>query len=537
MAMGITAKSSSRSRAAECFRRSAAASAGPADLAFAPIAFAILILSAPIDRAIAQSRAVVSQPSVGVTVTATNNSAIDASGAPQRDVIIDLRPEIFVRARGARLTIDGTFGVSLTDYVQHSQANRASPTGRLDLSSTLIDNTLFLDAGMAGTRTPNSVFGAPVNGVSAGNASTTGSVRLSPYLLREMAPDVFVLARSDNLLANTFGGKASVDGQGDVRHQANVVRIERRPKPAGATLELTTDDTKYASHQDSALQQRSVRLIGKLALGADLLAGVIGGHERSTYFVQTIDANRYGLMANWRPTERTTVDAEVEHRFFGYGWNLHARHRLPIAAFDVTMRRTASALPASLASGSASADLAGLLDSVFTTRISNEADRSALVRDTLRSRGLDNVQLAPVDVFTQYAQLQQDAAVRAVFNSPRNIVSVSGFYTKATALDGALAPLTTASNDTKQYGAALDLSRRLSEDTTGIFSLSRRNAVGLGSRAADHSRQASLQLSANKNLTPRSTAVVGLRRTVTASSAIPAPGNETAVFAGYRTRF
>ena len=166
MAMGITAKSSSRSRAAECFRRSAAASAGPADLAFAPIAFAILILSAPIDRAIAQSRAVVIQPSVGVTVTATNNSAIDASGAPQRDVIIDLRPEIFVRARGARLTIDGTFGVSLTDYVQHSQANRASPTGRLDLSSTLIDNTLFLDAGMAGTRTPNSVFGAPVASIA-----------------------------------------------------------------------------------------------------------------------------------------------------------------------------------------------------------------------------------------------------------------------------------------------------------------------------------------------------------------------------------
>ena len=531
MAMGTTAKSSLPHAAARPRQ------AGRAGYAFTPVALAVLMFSAPFELAKAQTRAVIVQPSVGVTVTATNNAAVDARGTPQRDVIIDLRPEVFVRARGARLTVDGTFGVNLTDYTRHSQANRASPTGRLDLSSTLLDNTLFLDAGVAGTRTPNSVFGAPVNGVSEGNASTTGSVRLSPYLLREMAPDVFVLARSDNLLANTFGGKAAVDGQGDVRHQANVVRIERRPTPAGATLEFTTDDTKYASSPDTALQQQSVRMIGKLALGADLLAGVIGGHERSTYFAQTIDANRYGLMVNWRPTERTTVEAEVEHRFFGYGWNLHARHRLPIAAFDVTMRRTASALPASLASGSASTDLAGLLDSVFTTRISNEADRSALVRDTLRSRGLDNVlPAAAADVFAQYPQSQQDVVVRAVFNSPRNTVSLSGFYAKAIALPGALPLSTTGSNDTKQYGASVDLSRRLSEDTTGIVGLERRTAGSLGSRAGDHSRQTSVQVSADKNLTPRSSAVVGLRRVVTSSSTFPAPGNVTAIFAGYRIR-
>ena len=122
-------------------------------------------------------------------------------------------------------------------------------------------------------------------------------------------------------------------------------------------------------------------------------------------------------------------------------------------------------------------------------------------------------------------------------NGPRNIIAFSAFYSKATALDGAILPPTVLSNDTRQFGAGVDLSRTLSDDTTGLLSFNWKNVYGLGSRSGEFSRQKGLQLGFNKNVTPRSTLTYGLRRNVIRSTTQPEPGNETAAFAGYATRF
>ena len=497
-----------------------------------------LLLPLLLAEAVAQSRSVIVQPSVGVTVTGTSNAAVDAqSGLAQRDVVVDLRPEVYVRSRGARMRVDATFGVSFTDYLQGNGRNRISPTGSFGLNATLAEDSLFLDVGASGTRTPGSVFGAEIGDTATTGAATTGSIRVSPYFYREVVRDVFILVRSDNVLANTFGSGTAVDRLGDVRHQSNILKVDRRPQPVGASLEVSQDQTKYASRPDTALEMESIRLTGTMGLDSEVLVGVIGGYERSSYLSQRVSANRYGVMTIWRPTERTDVEAELEHRFFGRGWKVEARHRLPTAAFEVALQRTASALPSSLAGVSAGGGVNSLLDSIYRTRFPDDADRAALIQETLRSRGVQSTLFAPGDVFAQYAQVQQNANVRMLLIGPRNQVSLSAFYTKASALVGAADFSLTARNDARQYGTSLDINRRLSPQTTVNAILSRRSARTLGTIDTTTSIQTSLALGASLTVSMNSSASLGMRRTVTTSSRLPPPGNETSVSGAFVIRF
>src|SRR5690606_19862063 len=133
------------------------------------------------------------------------------------------------------------------------------------------------------------------------------------------------------------------------------------------------------------------------------------------FAVQADTDSVYGARLAWRPTERTDLNASVGHRFFGWGGKLEARHRSPFLALAARLERGPIARPSSLLLVPAGGDLASLLDAAFTTRYPDAAQRDAIVRNLMTSRGLATELSGPVDVFPDYVQLRQFASLNATF--------------------------------------------------------------------------------------------------------------------------
>ena len=77
------------------------------------------------------SRAWRFEPSIGATVTATDNSGFSYSSDKERDVIVDIEPRFIVRGRGASFTLDGNVGAKALIYTHSTQENRLLPSGTI----------------------------------------------------------------------------------------------------------------------------------------------------------------------------------------------------------------------------------------------------------------------------------------------------------------------------------------------------------------------------------------------------------------------
>lgn len=487
----------------------------------------------------APTQRLVIQPSIGLTVTATNNSRLDTDDLPaQRDVVVDLQTNLVMRSRSARFLLDANIGVDFLDYTRNTQSNRVLPHGRLDLNATLIENSLFVDTGVEATRTRSDPFRAQTETGSTANTLSTVVYRLSPYYSQEVIPHLSVLARSDNSFSRSFGdntGPNANDQLRGARTQYDILRVERKPIPLGFAFEVSRQDQRYTQISGEVLRIDTIRGIGSYAVTPELIGGLIVGRDHSFYSLTEVSDARYGANLHWRPDDRTRLDVEVEHRFFGIGWDLNFQHRSPYTVVTVTTSRYPSASTLSLGAVQTGADLAALLDSLLTTRLPNPADRAAAVQDLIAQRGLTNQIGQPYDVFSDQAQLNRRADVTVLFNGVRNTVTLAAFYAKAEALDRGTV-FSANALDTEQRGGSLNLNHRLTPDTTVDLRTRWSSIVGLGERAGNKTIEREASVNLNRALSPRSTAVASLRR-LNASSTLSGTVNETALLVGLKVRF
>jgi uncharacterized protein (PEP-CTERM system associated) len=482
------------------------------------------------------------QPTLELRAIATDNSGLTTSANKKSDLIADVNAGLLVRRRSARLNIDGDIGLEFIGYADHSQPDRVLPRGKLNLNATLVERNLFFDGGVEARRTRADPLAAQGEGASTANVLSTLTYRASPYFSHEFSSDVTALARSDTIISHNFGGDPVTSTlQRDSRLQRELLRVERRPLPWGVALDASREDTRYAEQSDTVLRVDSVRAIGSVAIGGDWVAGLIVGHDHSVYSLNDVSDSRRGVMARWRPTERTLLDAEVEHRFFGTGWNLRFRHRWPLTILDVTMQRAPSATPVSAGVVESASDVAKLFGPRLSAQFPNAADPTAAARDLLASRGIPADLSKPLLIFSESAQLSQRATVSVTTTGVRTTLSGTAFYVKAEALDrGATVP-TLQSFDSRQWGGSMSLNRRLAPDTTGTVELSWSDLQGLGARIGESARQATGSVAINRRLSTVTSFTAGLQhlasRVVVAAGGSTTRVDETQVFAGIRMRY
>jgi uncharacterized protein (PEP-CTERM system associated) len=467
------------------------------------------------------------EPGLAVRTVATNNTAL-GSFTDERDLLIGVRPRLTLRGETPRLQVTGHIAVDAVNYTRGTQDNVVLPRGDLLARVAVVERAFFVEGSARAEQTSINPFGARFGITNVDNTATTTEYRLSPYVDMEPTRGLHLRARSDNSETNTNG--VAVDARvGRSYFGRHTASIEQDPRPFGWRLEGESDRTRF-QNEATRLNSDVVRALVNYAPIDTLSVGLRGGSERNNFFSSEFSGAVYGGQLAWRPTERTALDLDGEHRFFGTAWHLNFTHRSPFIAWSVRYSRDVETTPEALFDLPATDNVAALLDSILTTRFPNPVDRAKQVQDLINSRGLPSSIPSTLQIIEARLSRTNTVSATLALLGARSSLAASVYHSEIRDLldTGSLA-VDDPNTNNRRVGAALTYALRLSPDVSGSLTVdySRIDAVA-PSTVTGQSKQGSMRGEIGVRLAPKSSLRFGAEYRKLASTLVP-PGSEALV--------
>ena len=136
-----------------------------------------------------------------------------------------------------------------------------------------------------------------------------------------------------------------------------------------------------------------------------------GGYEDNRYTFTDYRDAIYGVGMQWRPTPRTNLVANWEHRFFGSSYLLSFDHRTPLSAVSARFSRNTTSYPQTFLTVPATGNVPLLLYLILAARFPDPAERLAIVEALINERGLPTSLSGPVNLYTQQIYLDRKSVV------------------------------------------------------------------------------------------------------------------------------
>jgi uncharacterized protein (PEP-CTERM system associated) len=171
--------------------------------------------------------------------------------------------------------------------------------------------------------------------------------------------------------------------------------------------------------------------------------------------------------------------------------------------------------PAAFSLAQAGGDVAELLDAILTTRYPDPNARAQAVRNLIVQLGLPATLTRPIEIFTDYAQLQQSATGSVSLLGRVSSLTLSAYgrsFRQVNRVDDPLSlPIPASAN--RQKGASLNFSRLLSATTTVSATLSWSQIATLVEEGDQSGKttQRLARLTLQRRLSQQSSFDVGLR--------------------------
>jgi uncharacterized protein (PEP-CTERM system associated) len=478
-------------------------------------------------------------PSVSVLVTQTDNSNYGLGGAPRSDTLIEVAPRLFLDSEHARWQVQADIGLHGIYYRGGTEPSLVAPDGSVKLHSEVVDHFVYFDAGMLAQQAAISPYvgqGGPLQGPRY----TSTQWHVEPYIDRELQPGLRLQAHSDATwthVSNTGAQSGVVGG----RYLDQLVRLDQTPLDWGYGLVAeqsysTYNDQPYASFRDT-----TARGILNYAVTPQWVVGVIGGREKAQAYHADETAGIYGVRTQWRPNQQQRVDATVEHRFFGTGWDLAATGGTPLLRYTLNLGRGLASYLAPLGGNTSSAtNISTLLGGLLTSQYPNPLQRAQMVQSLLGDSGLPAGLPTVGGYYTSSTVLQNSAVATVLLLHQRDSYALSLYRNRREDLflpgQQVLQLIQSASNDNIQTGAAFNYGHRLTPLDTMNVTLQRELNTGFGLNEGTSARQSSLILQLDHKFTPGTVGLIGARRRLLRSTVVGDTG-ETAIFAGLVHRF
>lgn len=468
------------------------------------------------------------------TATASDNASQAPEGQMRKDAWLVVEPRVQARRVTPDLDLRLDARADFVGYARHSQPDRALLSGNGAVTATLVPQWALIDAALDVRQVPSDSFQTNTDVARTANTRTATAARISPILRRPLNDRWTLLARDDEaLLSNPSGDGA------DLHSRNTLVRVDAQPAPLGGGVELSRLDADAASNDTGHFVIDAARARVAASFAGDWVVGLVGGREHVRLGSSTDDNNIGGLTIAWTPTPRTALTAEVEHRFFGTGFQLGASHRLPWLAISLKAERSPVTAASAVRPGSG---LSSRLDDILTTRNPDAGPRARLVDDLLFSRGLLGALPAAVDVSAGYAQVQKRVEGSLVFLGVRNTVTLTGYgtSTQAMVLSNGVAPVdpAVATADRRQTGGRVEFNHRLTPRSALDLAVDESVVRGLGARLGDRTSQTLARAAVVQNLSPQTLLTLGLQHVRTHSNVAEVlPYRETTAFLGLNHRF
>ena len=471
-------------------------------------------------------------PTLSGELTYTNNVDLLPSDQRRGDFVLTITPSVRIDYEGQRTLLRGNLAAPVVLYARTGgDNNEVVPVADLLGRVEVVERFFFVEAQALVQQTYLSPFGARPDNLSnsTDNRYTSSTYRVTPYLEGEIGGTVRYSLRNDNIW--TTLDSSPIDDRSVYTNRLTGT-IDRVPAPVGwgADFERTTYDFPEETREQT-LELARARLVWRPDPQLQVTAS--GGYERNQFPLTESKGAIYGLGFTWSPTERTTLDANWEHRFFGGSYRFSFAHRTPLTAWTFSASRGITSYPELLATAPAGSFIPLLLNAILTSRIPNQAERFQFIQNYITDRGLPFILTEPLAIYSQQIYLSEQATASLALLGVRNTVVFTIYRSKSEAITGtgsALPPILGGLNDTTQVGGSAVWSYQLTPSSTLSVTgtLTRTDANEPFSTKAD---QRSLRIMLTRPISPKTSAFAGARYQ-TLDSTLQNSYREAAVFVG-----
>ena len=495
------------------------------------LATALTMVGAAQAQTAAVARTLSVQPSASVTQTFSDN--IQLSGvAPMSDSLTRLTAGVSLRGQTGMVRGFLDYNLSSLIYARHSNLNAVQNGLNAVLGADLIEGRARLDVTGNIAQSAISAFGVQpsASGGVQSNSTEVRSLRIAPSFLGPLGPELryagqlgyAVSSARGTALGNSTNTNAGMHIEPTSRAQVSWGldgSLLRTDYKAGRT---TSDDRLYGS-ANLNLPALDLQLQGN------------GGLEFSD--ITAVSRQRYatwGAGLTWAPSPRTKLSADYGHRFYGPSHSLVFEHRTALTVWRASSSRSLSTTGDQNTSGSRGTAY-DLLYAQFATAVPDPARRADYVKSFLTTYGIDPLSTPG---FLQGSVTLQDrqelsAALRGVRSAA--VLSLTQTLTqRLSAVSGAADDLANAA-EVRQRGFSLDLSHRLTPESTVSLLLTQTRGTGTGLGVSQSSQQRLASAQYTTRPTQHSNLTLGLRRGFYDN--LPISFDESALFATYGLRF
>lgn len=478
------------------------------------------------------------QPALKTSVVLTDNVGYSTTAA-DADAVLVLTPSLSLQGRGGRYRVDGTLSFDGLTYLGRSRADRVLPQSRLNAQAEVAEKLFFVDLGASAVTTTADPFGALTDAVTSLNRTTVSTLRVSPYLDRELTDTTRLTLRTDHRWTRGYGNDTDRENN-TAALQTQDLQLQVQPRPLGITLSANRDVTDYRYLPSNRMEFRAARVTPQYAFSPEFIVRVTGGRDEARYLGQDVDNTLRGGGLHWTPTERTVFDLQAEKRFFGNAWNVTLDHRSPFVAVNGTLERTVTTYAAQIGTLSAGSDTAALLDSLLTTRFPDATQRAAVVQELITNLGLPSSLSSAISLYSGTPQVVQGGTLSTVWSGVRHNLTVRYYARRVTDLQGSASTTQIVSADSSQRGGGVTLVRRLSRDAAAEAGFDLASVHGEGLNVGDDSLSRSWRVGLTHSLSPRTSVAVTLRyqtSDTTLNAATSTAASQTSLTLGALHRF
>ena len=476
----------------------------------------------------ALAQGVIVVPSFTITETATDNRELTATDK-RSDLITQVSPGVSVTAK--RGAVQGSLIYSLNGYAYAQDSNKnnvyhsLSSNGKL----SLLDGRVGVDASANAGRQVISAFGTQSAGGAIGgtNQAQVASYSLSPYLTGRMLGDVSYQGR----LSVAQSISDAPGGSGDSRSLSGSVGLSSRTGPLGWGLDLSrvVSESELRPRSHNGRVTGSVQYFPDIELKLALRAGTEVDDLRSGRSERT---TTWGTGLTWTPGPRTSVNLDLDHRFFGRSHTVAISHRMARTTWTLTDTRS---LDTSGVSSRGSLSNYDFLYQQFAF-IPDPTARENSVRQVLAGGNLDpsGRELA-AGFLTSGPTVQRAQNASMTYQGLRATVTFLAFQTWSTSASrvGSAGGDLANGNTVHQRGMSVSLSHRLTTDASVVVTASQQKTAGSGTLPGNDLRTVVATWSAR--LGPYTNVSLGVRHSVADSDINPY--QESAVIGSIRMQF
>jgi uncharacterized protein (PEP-CTERM system associated) len=446
------------------------------------------------------------EPAIAAEVQVSDNVNLAPADKRRGDVITLLTPVLRFTEQGAHTSLDGNIGLPIVSYARSGGTN-VQPEVSVQGLAELYPRLLFVDASVQIAPSYANPFAAQPQNVAntTSNRYTSQTYRVSPYVKGDAPGNLHYLLRDDNVWTAASGAPSSATNsyENDIKGQ-----VLRDPRPLGWSVDYQRTQTRF--QDQGSFVEESERVHALMQTSYQWEWSLDGGYEDNRYPLARYSGAIYGVGLRWRPSDRTSVDAAWEYRFFGGSYHVAVDYRTPLSVWNLTASRDITNYPQQASGLAKVGDVGSLLNQIFASRFPDVTQRQAFIDELIRDRGLPAVLAGAVAPFTQEVLLATSLRASWGLIGVRNSVLVGVYRQRNEPIVSAFPGLPQAFSDNTQVGSNVVWTYRL----TSLYTLALN---------ADW-----LRTTANGNATGRTTQVTF---TGTVSAPISA---RTSLFAGAR---